>query len=99
MAKCTNCGSEWTFKDKMKKSAAFSQAMSCPYCGADQFFSPESRKRSVWITFTMILAFFIPTFFDTPWQVHIPIIIIALILSITFQIHAVELHDKEEYPF
>ncbi|AKG72853.1 hypothetical protein [Salinicoccus halodurans] len=45
MAKCTNCGSEWTFKDKMKKSAAFSQAMSCPYCGADQFFSEIQKEK------------------------------------------------------
>ncbi|WP_411843142.1 TIGR04104 family putative zinc finger protein [Salinicoccus sp. HZC-1] len=99
MTKCTNCGQEWTTKDKIKKSFTFSQGMSCPYCGADQFFSAKYRKKSTFITFIMPLAFFVPIFFDTPWQLHILIAVLAIVISVMFQLRTIELTDKEEYPF
>lgn len=99
MTKCTNCGNKWTTKEKIKKAITFSQAMTCPYCGADQFLSPKYRKKSALFTLAMSLAFFIPAFFDIPWHIHISIMILAIIINIILQAQTIELHDKEEYPF
>ncbi|WP_017547521.1 TIGR04104 family putative zinc finger protein [Salinicoccus carnicancri] len=99
MATCTNCETEWTFKDKAKKSASFSPAMPCPYCGADQFVSPSYRERSVSTTFIMTFVFFIPLFFNVPWQIHIPLAALTFITILIFQVSLLELHSREEYPF
>lgn len=99
MTRCTRCGTRWTFKEKLKKSFTLDRGMSCPHCGETQFLTNSYRKTSSLITFLMLLLFFLPSFFNAPWQVHVSVFIITLITGLFLQIHTFELADRDEGDF
>lgn len=99
MTKCTNCGSKWTTKEKIKQTTTFAQAMICPYCGAEQFLSRNYRKKSGLINMAAVLTFFIPAFLGAPWQAYVSVLALSTTINIILQLHTLELTNKEEYPF
>lgn len=99
MTQCTHCSTQWTMGDKTRRFMTFSQGMPRPYCGTIQYYSLKSKRKSSYFIFPMLLFFFVPGFFDTPWQLHILIAVIALIVTVVLQIKTIELSDKEEHPF
>lgn len=99
MPQCTHCRTPWTMRDKIRRFVTFSQGMPCPYCGTLQYYSLNSKRRSSYFIFPMLLFFFIPGFFDIPWQLHLLIAVVGLFVTIVLQIKTIELSDKEEYPF
>ncbi|WP_373446095.1 TIGR04104 family putative zinc finger protein [Salinicoccus bachuensis] len=99
MTRCTNCGTRWTFKDKLRKSFSFDRGMSCPHCGEAQYLTWRYRKKSSLTTFLMLLLFFLPSFFNAPWQVHVSVLIPTLSAGILFQVHTFELTDNDDGDF
>ena len=57
MTRCTNCGTQWTFKEKLRKSFSLDRGMPCPHCGEAQYLTNSYRKKSSLITDLVSLKF------------------------------------------
>lgn len=98
MARCTKCQTEWTFKDKAKTLKTLDGSAKCPYCGEKQHISLKSKRQGSMLSMLVILAMFIPVFFNTPIAIHITIGVIAVIIVMLLQISLITLSGKEEFP-
>ncbi|MGO1922481.1 MAG: TIGR04104 family putative zinc finger protein [Jeotgalicoccus sp.] len=98
MARCTNCQTEWTFKDKVKTFTNLDASAKCPNCGEKQYISLKSKRQGSMLSMVVILAMFIPVFFDTPILVHISIAVIVIIVVLLLQVSLIKLSGKEEFP-
>lgn len=98
MTRCTECQTEWTFKQKSRMYKTLSSAKECPYCGADQYVSLKSKNQGSILNFLIIIAIIAPVFFNIPllWHVIIAVAVIAIVL--TLQISLIKLSSKEEFP-
>ncbi|MDB0580086.1 TIGR04104 family putative zinc finger protein [Salinicoccus roseus] len=99
MTRCTNCGTQWIFKEKLRKSFSLDRGMPCPHCGEAQYLTWRYRKKSILITFLMILLFFLPSFFNASWSIFLAIFTITLAAGLFLQIHTFELIDKDDGDF
>ena len=99
MTRCTNCGTRWTFKEKLRKSFSFDRGMPCPQCGEAQYLTWRYRKKSSVITFLMILLFSLPGFFNASWSVFLAVFTITFATGLFLQIHTFELTDKDDGDF
>ena len=98
MARCTECQTEWTFKDKARTLTNLDGSAKCPNCGEKQYISLKSKRQGSMLSMVVILAMFIPVFFDTPILVHISIAVIAIIVVLLLQVSLIKLSGKEEFP-
>ncbi|CAD2081345.1 TIGR04104 family putative zinc finger protein [Jeotgalicoccus coquinae] len=98
MARCTECHTEWTFKDKAKIFKTLDGSTKCPYCGKKQYISLKSKRQGSMLSMIVILAMFVPVFFDTPLMVHITIALIAIVVVLLLQLSIIKLSGKEEFP-
>ena len=64
MAHCTKCQTEWTFKDKQRTVKNLDGSAKCPYCGEKQYISLKTKRQGSMLSIIIILAIFIPVFFD-----------------------------------
>lgn len=97
MAQCTECHTEWTFREKAGIYKTLHSRKECPYCGSEQFVSLKSKRLGSMFSFVIIFAMFIPVFFNAPIIPHI-IFIIAVIATVMYlQIILIKLAGKEEF--
>ena len=96
MRTCQNCHNKWSWKQTFKRSFTLGKGMECPYCHELQFYSLSFRKRSMILTFTLlILISLINIFFGTSYtSVISSILLIPLFLGV-FPLF-VELSNEEE---
>ncbi|WP_213810672.1 TIGR04104 family putative zinc finger protein [Jeotgalicoccus sp. WY2] len=98
MARCTKCQTEWTFKDKVRTFTNLDGSAKCPNCGEKQYLSLKSKRQGSMLSMIVILAMFVPGFFDTPLMVHIIIGLIAVVIVLLLQVSLIKLSGKEEFP-
>ena len=98
MARCTECQTEWTFKDKAGIYKRVHATRDCPYCGAQQFVSLKSKKQGSVLNFLIIFAMFIPIFFNIPIIPHIIFALAVIAVVMYLQVVLIKLSDKEEFP-
>nr|WP_106783567.1 TIGR04104 family putative zinc finger protein [Lysinibacillus timonensis] len=51
MPTCQHCGTEWSFKQTLKKMFTFTTAMQCPHCNEKQYYTKRARKRTALLSF------------------------------------------------
>lgn len=98
MARCTECQTEWTFKDKTRTSTNLDGSAKCPNCGKKQYISLKSKRQESMLSMIVIFAMFIPIFFDTPVTIHITIALVAVVVVLLLQVSLIKLSSKEEFP-
>lgn len=98
MAHCTKCQTEWTFKDKLRTVKNLDGSAKCPYCGEKQYISLKTKRQGSMLSMIIILAIFIPVFFDIPLMVHILIGAASIIAVLIPQVAIIQLSGKEEFP-
>lgn len=98
MAQCTECHTEWTFKDKAGIYKTLHASKECPYCGAEQFVSLKSKKQGSMLNFVIILAIMMPVFFNTPIIPHIVLALAVITVVMYLQVTMTRLAGKEEFP-
>lgn len=98
MARCTKCQTEWTFKDKVKTFTNLDGSAKCPNCGEKQYISLKSKRQGSMLSMIVILAMFVPVFFNTPLMVHIIIALFAVVTVLLLQVSIIKLSGKEEFP-
>lgn len=100
MARCTECQTEWTFKDKVKMFKGLSKSTECPYCGEEQFINIKAQRQMGLANMIIPLAMFIPFLIplDVPISIHIPFIIIVIAAVVVLNISLIKLSRKEEFP-
>lgn len=98
MAQCTECQTEWTFKDKAGMYKRLHATRDCPYCGEEQFVSLKSKKQSSMLNFLIIFAMFIPLFFNTSIIPHIIFALVVIAVVMYLQVVLIKLSSKEEFP-
>lgn len=98
MARCTKCQTEWTFKDKVRTLKTLDGSAECPYCGEKQHISLKSKRQGSMLSMIVILAMFVPVFFDTPIMIHIAIGLTAAVIVLLLQVSLIKLSRKEEFP-
>lgn len=95
MPTCQNCDREWTWKQTFKKMFTLDGAMECPYCGAKQYYTKRSRKRTAALTF-IIPSVILLNFLDIS-----PYLLVGTYLVVVLSIFGigpflVELSNEEE---
>lgn len=98
MARCTECQTEWTFKDKARTLTNLDGSAKCPNCGEKQYISLKSKRQASMLSMIVILAMFVPVFFNTPIVTHITIGVIAAVIVLLLQVSLIKLSGKEEFP-
>lgn len=98
MTRCTKCQTQWTFKDKIRMFTNLDGFAKCPNCGEKQYISLKSKRQASMLSMIVILAMFVPGFFDTPLMVHIIIGLIAVVIVLLLQVSLIKLSGKEEFP-
>ncbi len=98
MARCTECQTEWTFKDKARTLTNLDGSAKCPNCGEKQYISLKSKRQGSMLSMIVIFAMFIPIFFDTPVTIHITIALVAVVVVLLLQVSLIKLSGKEEFP-
>lgn len=96
--RCTKCQTEWTFKDKVRTFTNLDGSAKCPNCGEKQYLSLKSKRQGAMLSMIVILAMFVPAFFDTPLMVHIIIGLTAVVIVLLLQVSLIKLSGKEEFP-
>lgn len=98
MSSCTECQTEWTFKEKAKMYKSLSASKECPYCGEKQFVSLKSKRQGSMLNFLLIFALIVPVFFNIPLVPHIILATVVLIIVLYLQIYLIKLAGREEFP-
>lgn len=98
MARCTKCQTEWTFKDKVKTFTNLDGSAKCPNCTEKQYISLKSKRQGSLLSMIVILAMFVPVFFDTPIMLHIIIALVAIVTVLLLQVSIIKLSGKAEFP-
>lgn len=98
MARCTECQTEWTFKDKARMYKTLHSTRDCPYCGTQQFVTLKSKRQGSMLTFLIIFAMFIPIFFNIPIILHIILVLTILAVVMYLQVVLIKLSSKEDFP-
>lgn len=98
MTYCTECQTEWTFKDKAEMYKTLDTSRKCPYCGEIQYVSLKSKRQGSILTFLFIFAMFIPAFFNTHIITHIILALAVLVFVLYLQVALIKLSGKEEFP-
>lgn len=98
MARCTECQTEWTFKDKARTFKSLSGEMKCPYCGKEQFINKKTQKQTGLANMIIPVTMLLPIPFDVPLSIHLPLIVLGIIAVIVLNISLIKLSGKKEYP-
>lgn len=98
MARCTECQTEWTFKDKAGMYRTLSSSKECPYCGEKQFVNLRSKQQGSMLNFLIIIAMFVPVFFNIPIIPHIILVLVVIGIVLYLQVALIKLSSKEEFP-
>lgn len=98
MTRCTECQTEWTFKQKSGMYKSLSSSKECPYCGTDQYVSLKSKRQGSMLNFLVIIAIIGPVFFNVPLTWHIIIAVAVIVIVLLLQISVIKLSSKEEFP-
>jgi|SRR5690625_462753 len=98
MTRCTECQTEWTFKEKAKMYKTLSSSKECPYCGEKQFVSLKSKRQGSMLNFLIIVALIVPVFFNMPLLPHIILAAVVLITVLYLQVYLIKLAAREEFP-
>ncbi|THE13054.1 hypothetical protein E1I69_09295 [Bacillus timonensis] len=96
MPTCQKCNKKWSWKQTLKKSFTFTNAITCPYCGEKQYITARTRKISASISFIApILGLFLNFYSDSP---HVILFIMLGFLSLFIVIYPfyLETSNKEE---
>lgn len=96
MPVCQNCQQTWSYRETLRKSFTLSMSMTCPHCGAKQYLTPESKKKSGMLSLIVPFIVFIPVFFDVSVLFMAGIYIIVLILLTGMLPFLMKLSSKEE---
>lgn len=95
MPTCQNCQKQWSWKDSQKAMFQFKKGMKCPYCGASQYQTSGSQKRTSLVGMAPLLALPIVSFFDS-WTATIAIILLASLSYLAIIPFFMKLSNKEE---
>ncbi|HBV24096.1 MAG TPA: hypothetical protein DEB42_10000 [Jeotgalicoccus sp.] len=98
LTRCTKCQTQWTFKDKIRMFTNLDGSAKCPNCGEKQYISLKSKRQASMLSMIVILAMFVPVFFNTPIVTHITIGVIAAVIVLLLQVSLIKLSGKEEFP-
>ncbi|WP_053363475.1 TIGR04104 family putative zinc finger protein [Bacillus sp. FJAT-27251] len=96
MPTCSSCNRKWTWKQTMKKSFSLDIGLDCPHCGAKQFITAKTRKRSAGLNFIPPLCLLLPILFDVPTTAALSLLVTAGILNFSLYPFYLELTSKEE---
>ena len=84
MTTCQNCGHHWNWRTLMIEMNRFRPAMNCPNCGASQFITRNSRKRSFFLGYLPALFLLLGSMMIDLQLVTIFAVAMVLFIAITF---------------
>ena len=97
MTQCTECHTEWTFRDKAGIYKTLHSSKECPYCGAVQFVSLKSKRQGSMLSFLIILVILMPITFNMPILLHIISVLSVIAVVVYLQVMLIRLSGKEEF--
>ncbi|MEH7236835.1 TIGR04104 family putative zinc finger protein [Bacillus sp. JJ1562] len=85
----------WSWKQTIKKSLTYKNAMSCPYCGENQYISSRTRKRTAVIGFIAPALILVNLFLDSPLVILYTMMGLIPLFIVIYPFY-LELSNKEE---
>ncbi|WP_367281336.1 TIGR04104 family putative zinc finger protein [Planococcus shenhongbingii] len=94
--KCTNCKSQWSWKQTIRKTFTLKSKLDCPVCGKSQYISGKSRKKLGALNLVILLPLFFNVYMSTNPLLVITAIFTLFFITLVFIPFLTKLSDKEE---
>ncbi|RYG71989.1 hypothetical protein EU245_12270 [Lentibacillus lipolyticus] len=96
MPVCQHCGTNWTWKQTMKRIMKFGLRMKCPHCCEWQYESTASKRRSGFLGMLPLPLIFILPIFDVSLMMTVFIAAILSVGIMTVYPFFMQLSNEEE---
>ncbi|MEC5425287.1 hypothetical protein QGM71_17525 [Virgibacillus sp. C22-A2] len=97
MPTCQNCNNKWSWKQTIKKTTTLDPAMTCPYCGEEQYQTQKSKMKNSSLNLIILLPLLISIFFSIPGVILLSVFPVLFLLVMLLYPFLVEISSKEEY--
>lgn len=94
---CVNCNHKWSWTQTVKITTTLMPAMSCPYCGENQYQTQKSKTKARFLSLIILIPLLIQAFFSVSATILLSLIPILAVIFILLYPFLVELSCKEEY--
>ncbi|MET3576649.1 TIGR04104 family putative zinc finger protein [Bhargavaea ullalensis] len=93
---CTNCHHQWTRRELWKASLSLKPSMTCPHCGAEQYQTKRSRKKTSMLLAVIPVTMLLSMLVDWGWGSLVLYLFIVTDAIVVFYPKGVELTGEEE---
>ncbi|MET3681940.1 CXXC-20-CXXC protein [Alkalibacillus flavidus] len=96
MLTCASCGYQFSYKEALPFSWSTRVGRDCPSCGNRQFYSAESRKKSMYITVFSVIAIFVLNMLNTSAPVMFLVAGVLVVILLLLTPFIFDLSDEEQ---
>ncbi|MBM7580885.1 TIGR04104 family putative zinc finger protein [Jeotgalibacillus terrae] len=97
MPTCQNCHQKWSWTTAFKRTVWFNGGMECPHCGAKQYVTKNTRKRSASLSgLSSFAIIFSALILDVSWSGLIILAVTIFLIAMIILPSAVRLSNEDE---